>query len=59
MYNAREPEQIAEALQRAYNNPQERIEMGEKARDWVKSQFIDRPLRRIIEIIEETKKQHA
>jgi glycosyltransferase involved in cell wall biosynthesis len=53
MYNAREPEQIAQALQEAYDNPEERIAKGAKAQDWVKKFFIERPLEQIIELIEE------
>jgi glycosyltransferase involved in cell wall biosynthesis len=52
MYNAREPEQIAQALQEAYANPEARIAKGKQAQAWVKTYFIDRPLAAIIDIIE-------
>lgn len=58
LYNAREPEEIAVVFQRAYDNPEERLEIGEKAQQWVKKYFIDKPLKRIIEVIEESKALH-
>lgn len=54
MYNAREPEEIAKALQYAYDNPAERKQMGLEAQAWVKKYFIDKPLTAITEIIEKT-----
>jgi glycosyltransferase involved in cell wall biosynthesis len=51
VYNAREPEEITQALQDAFDNPEERIAKGKQAQAWVKTYFIDRPLASIIEII--------
>jgi glycosyltransferase involved in cell wall biosynthesis len=51
IYNAREPEEIAQAIQEAYDKPEERIAKGMQAQAWVKTYFIERPLAKIIEII--------
>jgi glycosyltransferase involved in cell wall biosynthesis len=51
LYNAREPEEIAQALQDAYDNPEERIAKGKLAQAWVKSYFIEQPLGEIYKLI--------
>lgn len=56
-YVAREPEEITVALQRAYSNPAERLEMGASARAWVLKYFVDRPVNKLIELIEKKRNQ--
>jgi glycosyltransferase involved in cell wall biosynthesis len=51
LYNAREPEQITNALNSAFNDAAKRIEMGKQARAWVMKNFIEIPLQKIIETI--------
>ncbi|MGN6475597.1 MAG: glycosyltransferase [Flavipsychrobacter sp.] len=51
-FNAREPEEIEEAIATAIANPQLVKQMGEEAYAWVTENFIQKPLQRLIQIIE-------
>jgi glycosyltransferase involved in cell wall biosynthesis len=52
LYNAREIQEIHNQINRAFLNPQERLEMGEKAKQWVHTHFIEQPLKELIKAIE-------
>lgn len=49
---AREPEEIAEAIAFAVDNPGEIIKMGEQACDWVKKYFIEQPVKFLQNLVE-------
>ena len=51
-YVAREPLEIEAAIQRAWENPKERIAMGQAAREWVLRYFVEKPVKKLVEIIE-------
>jgi glycosyltransferase involved in cell wall biosynthesis len=52
LYNARESSEICNVLIQSFNNEEARVEMGQKARDWVMKYFINIPLQKIINTIE-------
>lgn len=51
-YNAREAEEIQQAIAQAVNNKEERLQMGSEAYEWVKKYFIENPLQQLLNIIE-------
>jgi glycosyltransferase involved in cell wall biosynthesis len=56
MLHAKTPEEIEKAISFAVNNPAEIQQMGEKACEWVKTNFIERPVKFLQQLIEEKNK---
>ncbi|MBS1772954.1 MAG: glycosyltransferase family 4 protein [Bacteroidetes bacterium] len=51
-FNARTPDEITKAIDMAVNNPEAIVDMGNRAYDWVKRNFIEYPIRSLLDIIE-------
>ncbi|OSZ82388.1 hypothetical protein CAP35_03710 [Chitinophagaceae bacterium IBVUCB1] len=51
-YNAKEPDEIKEAIYLAINNKNDRLLKGEQAYKWVMQYFIEKPLKELLRIIE-------
>jgi hypothetical protein len=52
LYNARTPDEITIQIDCAFSNPNGRVQMGLDAKKWVKKYFIDKPLKTLLELIE-------
>lgn len=51
-YIAREPNEISQAIEKAYHNQAERKQMGDDAQQWVQHYFIQNSLNKLTEVIE-------
>lgn len=52
-FNARKPDEIADAIAAAVTNTAQRKQMGEAANKWLLRYFIERPLQQLLSVIEE------
>jgi hypothetical protein len=52
LLNAKEPHEIAKVIEFAVSNPGKIKKMGEEASEWIKSNFIKKPLSRLQHLIE-------
>ncbi len=53
-YIAKEPDEIANAISEAYNDPEKAKQMGEECYEWVMKYFINEPLASLLELIEKS-----
>jgi glycosyltransferase involved in cell wall biosynthesis len=52
LYNCRMPDEIYNQMQKALDNPEERIEVGKKAQNWVKEHLIKKSIQKLINTID-------